>query len=406
MNEGDDTMTHHPMPTSPRTLRAWLKPGACAALVLTSAFTLSACQREAQAGAQAPIAPPEIQGITLRFAANSPQLKVLQVAPVAAQQERVLDVPGRVAWDESRTGHVLAPVAGRILSLDVQPGQTVQAGQLLARLSAPEFGQAQADAARAQADAHQAAQALARARDLLSAGAIAQRDLEAAQADAERAQAEQARAQARLAGYGGGTAVNQQVALRSPVRGVLVERNALLGQEVRPDQVAPGTPALFTVTDPTRVWVWFDVPEGQAAQVRLDQQIDVRLDNETLLTAKVEQVSDALDPATRSLRLRANLPNSDRRLKGEMFVRGQLHLPTAAAQPVIPADAALLIRGQHVVFVQQAEGRFERRAVRVLESGPGELQVLDGLKVGERVVTQGALMLQQAWSNGGTGAGA
>ena len=159
------------------------------------------------------------------------------------------------------------------------------------------------------------------------------------------------------------------------------------------------------MTDPTRVWVWFDVPEGQAAQVRLGQQIDVRLDNETLLTAKVEQVSDALDPATRSLRLRASLLNADRRLKGEMFVRGQLHLPPAAAQPVIPADAALLIRGQHVVFVQQAEGRFERRAVRVLESGPGELQVLDGLKVGERVVTQGALMLQQAWSNGGTGAG-
>lgn len=364
---------------------------------------LSACEREAQADAVPPLAPPEVQGETVQFRPASPQLKVLQVATVAAVNERMLELPGRVVWDETRTARVLAPLAGRVQRLEVQPGQPVKAGQALASLSAPEFGQAQADAARAAADAQQARQALARARELLDAGAVAARDLEAAQADAQRAQAEEARAQARLAGYGGGAAVNQQYTLKSPVAGTVVERNALLGQEVRPDQPAQ---SLFVITDPARVWVLFDVPEGEAAQVRLGQAVDVQVGSGAPRAAKIEQVADALDPQTRALRVRASLANPDRQLKGEMFVRGVLHLPADAAQPSISADAAVLIRGRHYVFVQQAEGRFERRAVRVLEAGPGSLEVLEGLKPGERIVVQGALLLQQALAAGSTGAGA
>lgn len=376
--------------------------GALLLSVLLS-MLLSACEREAQADAVPPLAPPEVQGETVQFRLASPQLKVLQVATVAAVNERMLELPGRVVWDETRTARVLAPLAGRIQRIEVQLGQPVKAGQALALLSAPEFGQAQADAARAAADAQQARQALARARELLDVGAVAARDLEAAQADAQRAQAEEARAQARLAGYGGGAAVNQQYTLKSPVAGTVVERNALLGQEYRPEQPAQ---SLFVITDPARVWVLFDVPEGEAAQVRPGQVVEVQLDNGAPLTAKVEQVADALDPQTRALRVRASLANPDRRMKGEMFVRGVLHLPADAAQPSIDADAAVLIRGRHYVFVQQAEGRFERRAVRVLEAGPGSLKVLEGLKPGERIVVQGALLLQQALAAGSTGAGA
>jgi len=392
---------------NPCVARPWLRVGGVA-LATAMLLSLSACQHDAQATVAAPLAPPQVQGQTIRFAAGSPQLKVLQTAAVEALSEHTLELPGRVAWDESRTSRVLAPVAGRILSLQVQPGQTVQAGQVLARLSAPEYGQAQADAARAAADTHQAAQALARATELLAAGAIAQRDLEAAQADAQRAQAEQARAQARLAGYGGGTAVDQRFDLRSPTRGVVVERNANVGQEFRPDQAGPGVPALYTVTDPTRVWLWFDVPESEAARVRLGQTLDVHCEAwaDGPHSARIEQVADALDPQTRSLRVRVSLANADRALKGEMYLRGVLHLPSASAQPAIAADAAVLIRGQHYVFVQQAEGRFERRAVRVVEAGPGRLQVLQGLTTGERVVTQGALLLQQVVAAANTGAGA
>ncbi|MEO8296934.1 MAG: efflux RND transporter periplasmic adaptor subunit [Burkholderiales bacterium] len=386
-------------PSTLRTARAWTVHAAQLLTALATAATLAACQRGSDVATVPTIAPPTVNGQVITFAAASPQLKVLRSAEVTALTETTLELPGRVAWDETRTSRLLAPVGGRIVSLDVQPGQAVQAGQVLARLSAPDYGQAQADAAKAAADAQQARQTLSRATELLAAGAIAQRDLEAAQADAARSQAEQLRAQARLAGYGGGVSVDQRFALRSPVRGIVVERNATLNQEFRPDQGGPGTPTLFTVTDPTRVWIWFDVPEGQAARVRLGQTLDVRVDGTdpgaAPRSARIEQVADALDPATRSLRVRVALANADRSLKAEMFVRGLLHLPAATPQPLIDADAAVLIRGQRYVFVQTSEGRYERRPVRVFEAGPGRLQVLEGLRVGERVVTQGALLLQQ-----------
>jgi cobalt-zinc-cadmium efflux system membrane fusion protein len=372
-------------------------------LIAAALLALTACSHSGDEAVTPPIAPPELHGETLQFRPDSPQLKVLQVAEAGAVNERVLELPGRVVWDETRTARLLAPLAGRLQRVTAQAGESVKAGQLLARLSAPDFGQAQADAARAATDAQQATKALARARELLDAGAIPARDVEAAEADLQRAQAEQSRTHARLTGYGGGAAVDQQYTVRSPLAGVVVERNALPGQEVRPDQ-APA--ALFVVTDPSRVWVLFDVPESEAAQVRVGQELDVKLDGSAAAQAKVEQVADALDAQTRALRVRASLPNPDRRLKGEMFVRGVLHLPADAGQPTLPADAALLIRGRYVVFVQTGAGRFERRPVKVVESGPGQVRVLEGLKPGEHVVVQGALLLQQALAVGSNGAGA
>lgn len=374
-----------------------------AAALLVAVLVLPACSRHDDASAVAPIAPPDVKGETLQFKPDSPQLKVLQVAPAQGAAERLLELPGRVAWDETRTVRLVAPLAGRVQRLAAQPGDSVKAGQLLALLSAPDFGQAQADAARAQADAQQADKALARARELLDAGAIAARELEAAQADAQRAQAESARTRARLAAWGGGQAVDQQYALKSPLGGVVVERNALLGQEVRTDGAGD---ALFVVTDPSRVWVLFDVPESEAPRVRLGQSVEVRVDGSEPRTARVEQVADALDAQRRALRVRVSLPNAERTLKGEMFVRGILHLPADAAQPVIPADAALLIRGRYVVFVQTGQGRFERRPVKALEAGPGQVRVLEGLLPGEQVVVQGALLLQQALAVSSPGAGA
>lgn len=376
---------------------------AAALLMAATLLALAGCSHPDDTAAAAPIAPPEVQGEVLQFKPDSPQLKVLQVAEAGAVNERVLELPGRVVWDETRTARLLAPLAGRLQRVAVQAGDTVKPGQVLAQLSAPDFGQAQADAARAATDAQLAQKALTRARELLEAGAIPARDVEAAEADAQRAQAEQSRTHARLAGYGGSALVDQQYSVRSPLAGVVVERNALLGQEVRPDQASP---ALFVVTDPSRVWLLFDVPEGEAAQVRLGQRVEVQPGSGEPLTARVEQVADALDPQTRALRVRASLANGDRRLKGEMFVRGVLHLPADAAQPVLPADAALLIRGRCVVFVQTGVGRFERRAVKALEAGPGQVRVLEGLKPGEQVVVQGALLLQQALSVGANGAGA
>ncbi|MEJ6890823.1 efflux RND transporter periplasmic adaptor subunit, partial [Bradyrhizobium diazoefficiens] len=131
----------------------------------------------------------------------------------------------------------------------VQPGATVKAGQPLAMLTSPDFGVAQADARKAAADSAVAAKALARQRELYGAGIIAQKELEQAQADAARAAADLQRTRAALSQYGAAAAgtdgVNQRFALRSPIDGLVVERNINLGMELRPDQ--PPTAPLFLV---------------------------------------------------------------------------------------------------------------------------------------------------------------
>lgn len=116
-----------------------------------------------------------------------------------------------------------------------QPGDRVKAGQALAYLASPDFGQAQADAGKAQADIALAEKNLARIRELHDNGVAPRKDLSQAEAEHARARSELARAQGRVRLYGGGTGIDQTLALKSPIAGTVVERNLNPGQELRSD---------------------------------------------------------------------------------------------------------------------------------------------------------------------------
>lgn len=365
---------------------AWL-PIAMAAAVLVTAC---APKPDDDAGA-APNA--SVQGNVVQFPANSPQLAVLESRAISANTDPVIEIVGRLAWDETRTTRLYPPMAGRITGLDATAGQTVKKGQVLARLSSPDMGEAQAAAAKAEADLTQARTSLERARQLDAAGVIARRDLESAQGDMARASAEQSRTKARLGSYGAGSSVDQMFVLRSPMAGVVVERNANPGQEFRPDG---SSPALFTVSDPSHLWAQFDLPESAVGVARLGQKIDVKVDALPGVTfqAVIDQVADGLDSQTRTLRVRASVPNDERRLKSEMFVRGQLHLP-ADSRALLPATGIVLINGKQYLFIDEGGGKYERREVRAEDAGLERMRILDPLKPDEKVVVGGALFLQQ-----------
>jgi cobalt-zinc-cadmium efflux system membrane fusion protein len=363
------------------------------ATAVVLAALLSACG--APAGT-AEAVQPAVQGETVQFPGDSPQLKALATAEAQVEQERTLVLTGRIAWDESITSRVFAPVAGRIVSLEAKPGDRVRKGQVLARLTSPEFGQALAEARRAQADVSASERALRRARELGEAGVAPRKDVEAAEADNARSQAEFERATGRLKAWNALGAQDQVFALASPVDGVVVERNANPGQEFRPDQAGPGSPPLFTVSDPARLWVQLDVPEnalgivkpGLVARVTADAVPEAQAD------VTIDFVPDGLDPVTRTLRVRGTLPNALRRFKAEMFVRGRSTYAGSGA-PVIPASAVLLVGGRHVAFVETGPGRYSRRPVKAEDAGIERMRVLDGVRAGEKVVVEGTLFLQQ-----------
>lgn len=346
---------------------------------------------------------PQVTGERVVFPKDSPQLKALQAVPAAVAQDELLTLNARLAWDEGRTVRVFAPLAGRVVHIAAEPGQGVKAGQTLATLSSPDFGQAQAEAARAAADYAVADKALARARELAQGGVIAGKDLQQAEADLARAQAERERTQARARLFGGGERVDQQFPLRAPLAGTVVERNANPGQEVRPDQAQPGAPALFVISDPSRLWVQMELPEAALAGVKPGMEFSLRTPalGDDSVRGRIEWIADSVDPATRTTRARGSVANASRRLKAEMFVGAELKLAQPAGRVHVPSGAVILLGSTQYVFIDEGEGRYRRQTVRAEEAGFGRMRLSEGVAVGDKVVTDGALLLQQILSGVG-----
>jgi cobalt-zinc-cadmium efflux system membrane fusion protein len=357
-------------------------------MVATIAVT-AACSREPDPVA----AEPTVTANTIRFPVDAPAVKRLTTAPAVPSQQVVLTLPARLAWDEDHTSRITAAVAGRVTQSLVAPGTNVAVNQPLAYLASPELGSAQADAARAAADLAQVLRTAARTKELADAGIVAGKDLEQAQNDLARARAEAARSALRLQSLGAGNTVDQRLALRSPIAGIVVERNLNVGMEWRPDQ--PTAP-LFVISDPTFLWCWIDAPERAAAFLRLGQPVTIRASawpNETF-AATVDHVADALDPVSHTLKMRARLRNSDRHLKAEMYVTAELTRKPDGALDV-PAASVFLQDGAQRVFVKTAPAQYTRKTVTGVAQGDNRVSIIDGLNQGDEVVIDGALHLQQ-----------
>lgn len=348
--------------------------------------------------------PPEatsvvLQGNQLRYAAGNPQLALLTVVDVKPSTAVAIDLPARLTWNESRTQRIFPAFAGRVTAIRADVGQVVKAGSVLAQMASPDFGQAQADAARASVDVQLTQKSLARQKELLAAGVIARKDFEQAEADAARAQTEVARAQARTKLYGGSAGVNQQLGLTSGISGIVVERNLNPGQELRPDQSGVGVPAPFVVSDPTSLWVQIDARERDVSSLKVGSQFELivpTLPNEKFI-GKVLTSSDAIDPTTRTIKVRGEVVNPDRRLKAEMLASARLERHLGGGL-VIPASAVVLRGTQHTVYVQQAPGVFEPREVRLSYQDSKQAVVARGLEAGDRVVSENVLLLNRQFA--------
>ncbi|HUL97438.1 MAG TPA: efflux RND transporter periplasmic adaptor subunit [Usitatibacter sp.] len=363
-----------------------------AVCVLLALFLLVGCGSRNGENAESPPATVKGESVIFRDAAN-PALERLVVERVQAPYEHDILLPARLTWNEERTVRVFAPFAGRVTRLMARPGDRVEVGTPLAEMSSPDFGQAQADARKAQADLALASHALDRQKELNANGVASAKDLEQAQADAARARAEADRALGRLASYGHDVSGDNRFVLKSPTAGVVVERNINPGQELRPDQ--PGAP-LFVITDPTHLWITIDAAETDIAGLRPGMPIVVlsSLFPEVTFPGELAQISDFIDPTSRTLKLRGTVPNPERQLKGEMYVTARIRVPKGTL-PMVNMRAVYLSGTNNYVFVRNGPAIFTRHAVRVGRETDGRAPVISGLKEGDVVVVTGNLLLDQ-----------
>jgi cobalt-zinc-cadmium efflux system membrane fusion protein len=332
----------------------------------------------------------------LRYPAGSPQLQYLSIQPVILLPEPLLEpLSGRVAYDENYTSRVAAPVAGRVVKIEVQPGDSVKAGEALAWLDAPEYATSVADVQKSESEVRLKTRSYERAKELLEADVLARKDYEAAESDLKQAEAELHRSQLKLRNLNLGSASARddgRFAVRAPIAGVVADRQVNPGGEVRPDAQAP----LFVITDPSHVWVIIDLPERYLGKVRVGQVVSVEVDayKGIDISGRIASIGQVLDPATRRVQIRCVVANEEQLLKPEMFARVAPLSEERQKLARIP-NSALVSEGLYsFVFVETAAGVFERRRVTLGLQGRDESYVRTGLSAGEKVVAAGALLLQ------------
>jgi cobalt-zinc-cadmium efflux system membrane fusion protein len=376
-----------------------------AAALAGAAMVIAGCGRETGA---TEVPSDTVKGDQIAFPPNAPQLSSLVVTAATARSASILRLTGRLVWDEDKTVRIYTPVGGRVRSVNVEIGDTVAPGTVLAALDSPDFGQAQADARKAAADLVLAERTLTRLRDLFEHGAAARKDLDAAENAAADAQAERDRTLAKLVLYGSPSvgSGDQIFSLRTPLAGVVVDKNINPGQELRTDLMLANAAQLlapqFVVSDPRRLWVSLDVAETDLAALRPGRELRVlsRAYPDIAFPGRLDLVGDTLDPATRTVKARGSVDNADGRLKAEMYVTAEI-VGEVQAGVEIPSEAVFLKDNKSYVYIERGAGQFERREVRLGAETDGRIAVLAGLAAGQRVVTEGCLLLQSIMDAGG-----
>jgi membrane fusion protein, heavy metal efflux system len=361
-------------------MKSWQGRTALLAIALGAAALIAGC---GDGDAKPDIARPRLENGQIVFPEGSPQVTSFATDAVRESGPLKMRLTGRLVWDENRTVRLYPPFAGRVLQILVKTGERVSRGQALAKLASPDFALAEKN--------------LNRLRELHAAGVSSRKDLATAEADYARADAELARAMGKIKLYGASTdSVDQNFSLASPIDGVVVERNINPGQELRPDLQLSNSPAMFVITDPTRLWVQLDAAESQLAALKPGKKIQLRSaawPNETF-TATLENISDFIDPASRAVKVRGAVENRERKLKGEMFITAELQeAPGADLQ--IPEKALVLSGDTYYVFVEDKPGRYSRQEVKIDAVREGTASIASGLKLGQKVVVEGNLFLHR-----------
>ena len=312
-----------------------------------------------------------------------------------------LTLSGKVAYGEDRYSRISSALQGRVLKIHAKLGDRIHAGEVLATIESPEIASAYSEFIKEHSDLTFARRAYELAKDLYNIKALPQKDLKQAENDLIKAQAEYRRARERLLALQvpqqelekplDQQKITSQYQIRSPIEGTLVERIITPGQSVGGD----ANQVLFVVADLSRVQVVADVYEKDLGLFKVGQSATVTVESYPGATfpAVITTIGDVVDPATRTIKVRASVNNEGLKLKPEMFARLNVKLTDDLPYPLIPQESVLEMDGKMYVYVIHND-RPQKREVKIGHPSGGKIAVLEGLTPGERIVTKGAVLLK------------
>jgi membrane fusion protein, heavy metal efflux system len=331
--------------------------------------------------------------------ASGPLLAQVKIAPAATGLvSDTLRVAGRIDFDEQRIARIGSSVNGRVTDLYAPLGQTVKKGEALARLHSNELSTAQLAYLKAKSQMELNRRNVERAQSLFATDVISDAELQRRTNEFEVASAETraARDQLRVLGLpqssidqlGKTGAIDSFAPVVSSIDGVVVERKVAAGQVVQPAD------SMFVVADLSRLWAIAQVPEQEVSQVKVGQAVKIQvpaLNNEKIV-GKLIFVGQTINPETRTVLVRTELDNKEGRLKPAMLA-SMLIEATPVDRLIVPATAVVRESDVDHVFVSLGEGQFRLVRVKLGPESNGHRVVLEGLKPGDPIVTEGGFHL-------------
>ena len=305
--------------------------------------------------------------------------------------------------NEYRLVHLSPRIEGRVIEVKAELGQQVKAGQVLAFLDSIELGQKKSDFLQAKTTHEVDQRNYVREEGLYKEQITSEKEFLDAKGRYEKSLAayRAAHEALRLIGLSEGdikridwSTKGQPLSyfpLVSSLNGTVIERTITLGELISPKDKA------FTIADLSTVWIILDVYEQNLAAVREGAEVEISVDAFPGETFKgtIVYLSDVLNPATRTIDARVEIPNPRRRLRPGLFARAAVILPGQGSEVLVaPLDALQQVNDQTVAFVEKQPGTYEVRQVTVRRRSPPYAEIQSGLREGETVVTTGAFYLK------------
>jgi cobalt-zinc-cadmium efflux system membrane fusion protein len=342
---------------------------------------------------------------TIKMTADVQKQSGVVVAAVKKQRiASAISATGKVEANADRIAHVSPRISGKIVSVRASLGDSVSVGQALATLDSVELGESLSRYNQSKTKLALAQANMERIKSLVEKKIAARKDILQAETDFKTAQTEQHTDEERLSLYGvnlselkGDTHKRPLLPVRSPIGGIITEKHAIVGELSDPSK------SLYTVADLSSVWVMVDINEKDLAKVRKGQAaiVSVGAFPDMKLKGRITYIADLVDQATRTVKARIEVANPGRKLKPEMFATVELAL-AADAPPVlaVPEDALQDLDGKKVVFVAEKESEFEVRTVQIGRVAGGLIEIVSGLKEGERYAIKGSFILKSEAKKG------
>ena len=352
------------------------------------------------------------------------QLQSLTIGKVEGQQFRPeFSTEGKIAVDEDTTTPVFSPYAGRVVKISAKPGERVFKGQELFIVEATDTVQGLNDYVAAGSAVMTARSKLnlaeiveRRARDLFAGKAVPLKDWQQTQADLTSAQNDFRSAESALeavqnrlkitgfkdsdiAAFRDKRQINPNTSIPSPIAGTVVQRKLGPGQYIASGATDPA----FVIGDLSTVWLTAFVRETDASLVSLDQDASfaVLALPGRVFHARINYVASAFDPVSRRLPIRATVDNQNGLLRPEMFAGVTLYAASdqnTQPSPSLPLSAVIYEGETARVWVVRNDNSLSKQQVRIGVTDRNHVQVLDGVRIGDKVVMQGTLFVDRAAS--------